>query len=269
VKSSAHLHFVTHGDSTRNAASLPLLLLHGFLGSSSDWNDVITETFADCYAIAVDLPGHGQTVAESDESFRMEQCTTDIVALLDELSIDRCHIVAYSMGGRLSLFLCTMYPRRFGRVVITSGSPGLKSQEERCSRQAHDERLAQRLESESLSTFLKQWYRQPLFSHLCPTDDDLKRMVDTRMQNNPVGLARSLRMMGTGAQPSLWDELHSITLPVCLIVGELDIKFVKIATEMTSLLPTVEMSVVKECGHAVHMEKPQAFKRELRRFLDL
>lgn len=248
---------------------MPLLLLHGFLGSSSDWNDTINEVFDDCYTIAVDLPGHGQTVAESDESFRMDQCATDIVSLLDELSIDKCHIVAYSMGGRLSLFLCTMYPRRFGRVVIASGSPGLKSQGERCSRQAHDETLAQRLESEPLSTFLEQWYRQPLFRTLCKSDEDLNRLVANRLQNNPVGLARSLRMMGTGAQPSLWDELHSITLPVCLIVGELDVKFVKIAIEMTALLPTAEMSVVNWCGHAVHMEKPQAFKRELRRFLDL
>ncbi len=65
--------------------------------------------------------------------------------------------------------------------------------------------------------------------------------------------------MGTGAQKSLWNELHQISIPVYLITGELDQKFDKIAKEMKTLLPNASHYHIDSVGHAIHVENPTQF----------
>jgi 2-succinyl-6-hydroxy-2,4-cyclohexadiene-1-carboxylate synthase len=86
------------------------------------------------------------------------------------------------------------------------------------------------------------------------------------MKNDPIGLAKSLREIGTGKQPSLWNNLSNIATPVLLLTGEDDKKFVSIAEEMKKKCMAAEMKIIKNCGHAVHFEKPEDFIREINRF---
>jgi 2-succinyl-6-hydroxy-2,4-cyclohexadiene-1-carboxylate synthase len=69
--------------------------------------------------------------------------------------------------------------------VLESASPGLKTQGDRLERIQRDFELAKRLEESNFSTFLSNWYIQPLFASLKnhPNFDYLKQ---TRLQNNPV-----------------------------------------------------------------------------------
>ncbi len=88
-----------------------------------------------------------------------------------------------------------------------------------------------------------------------------------RLANDPVGLANSLRGMGTGVQPALWDYLPDIDLPVQLIVGQHDSKFVTVNSAMQGLLPRAEMTIIPDCGHNTHLESEAVFTDHLIRFL--
>jgi pimeloyl-ACP methyl ester carboxylesterase len=79
-----------------------------------------------------------------------------------------------------------------------------------------------------------------------------------RLRNHPLGLARALRGLGTGALSPLWDRLGAVGMPVALVVGERDEKFGAIAAQMASALPDAEVIVVPGAGHAVHLEAPEA-----------
>ena len=80
---------------------------------------------------------------------------------------------------------------------------------------------------------------------------------EDRLRSTPTGLARALRGLGTGALPSLWDRLGELVMPVALVVGERDERFTAIAAEMVDALPTAELLVVSDAGHAVHLEAPE------------
>ena len=67
--------------------------------------------------------------------------------------------------------------------------------------------------------------------------DVLAAVHADRLRNEPAGLARALRGLGTGALPSLWDRLGEVSMPVALVVGERDKKFTAIAAQMASALP--------------------------------
>jgi 2-succinyl-6-hydroxy-2,4-cyclohexadiene-1-carboxylate synthase len=209
----------------------------------------------DDHALTIDLPGHGETCFSSE--YTMSNTANAIVNLLDELQIEQANLVGYSMGGRLALYLALNYPTRFAKAVVESGSPGLKTQQERSERIQRDRELANRLEM-NFEQFLIDWYDQPLFQSI-KAHPKFEQMLKERSRNHPSELARSLREMGTGMQPSLWEKLKSHRNPVLLMVGECDRKFVAINQDMASLCATAELSIVPNAGHNIHFENPAGY----------
>jgi len=264
MTSSIRFHWRSVGDAVNPA----ILFLHGFTGSCDDWRP-IAELLSDrYYSVAVDLPGHGGTTVDGpDTLFRIESCADALLAWMEQKSIHHPHCVGYSMGGRLALYLAARHRDHFTSFVIESGSPGLVDEAERAARRKSDEQLALRLEEESLEQFIGEWYEQPLFASLRTDPQRYVTLIHRRMRNNPHKLAISLRHMGTGAQPSLWDELSSIDHPTLLIVGQNDDKFKAIAERMTQRNNQFQIAAIDGAGHNVHVEKPGPYTATLRDFI--
>lgn len=253
-----------HCTTAGSPASHAVLFLHGFMGSGEDWRPTMDALAQDFYCIAPDLPGHGTTrVQGGDELYDMENAASGLSRMLRESGIQRCAVVGYSMGGRLALYLAAKQILPISALVLESSSPGLRSEEERAARRKHDEGLAHQLEMTPFDDFLTRWYEQPLFASL-KRHSDFESVLERRKKNNPAGLALSLRRMGTGAQPSLWDDLGVMTIPVVLLAGEYDAKFVGLGREMNALLPGSLLHIVEGAGHTIHVENEARYKELLR-----
>lgn len=250
-----------------------VLLLHGFTGSSENWQP-LQAALADGYrVIALDLPGHGQSEAPSNPArYRMAAVAADVGALLDHLQSGPAHLLGYSMGGRLALYLALTEPHRWRSLILESASPGLAAAAARAERRARDEALAAWIEAEGIEAFVDRWEALPLFASQRRLPDRVRRQHRAgRLRNRPEGLANSLRGMGTGVQPSLWAQLAKLSLPALLIAGALDEKFVGIARQMTGLLaarpPHPRLEIVPEAGHTVHLERPAEYASLVRQWL--
>jgi 2-succinyl-6-hydroxy-2,4-cyclohexadiene-1-carboxylate synthase len=224
--------------------STAVLFLHGFMGSSADWRGTLAALEDRAFCIAVDLPGHGASLGLPPESYTIDGSAQAVIRVLDELGVRRPLIVGYSMGGRLALFLALRYPERCAGLLLESASPGLQSEEERAARRAKDEERALRLESGGFERFLQDWYRQPLFASLARDENMLGQTIEARRRNEPAELARSLRGMGTGNQPSLWGELEGLAVPALAVAGELDEKYATISSRMVGINPRIRSVVV-------------------------
>ena len=194
--------------------------------------------------LSLDAPGHGNN---TNGARSLPQCADDIAA-----SMKAGILVGYSMGARMALLVALQHPEMVTQLVLISGTPGLKTQSERAARQKSDNELADRIETIGLSAFLDEWLALPIFSGL--SNETNQR--DDRLRNTTQGLADSLRFAGTGTQESQWPNLHQLSMPVHLIVGELDEKFTSIAREMKPMISTSELTVVENAGHTVHLEDP-------------
>jgi 2-succinyl-6-hydroxy-2,4-cyclohexadiene-1-carboxylate synthase len=257
-----NLNYELSGDRT----SPTVLLLHGFMGSSADWRDVMTAIGARAFCIALDLPGHGASLKLTPEAYTMEGSARAAIRVLGELEVEHPIVAGYSMGGRLALYLALRYPERCAGIFLESASPGLESEKEREARREADESKAKRLESGDFEGFLGDWYRQPLFSSLAYDEKLFRRTIAARRGNDPVELARSLRGMGTGSQPSLWGELEGIIVPTLAVAGGLDEKYVGISSRMAAISPRMESAVIPEAGHNVHDEALAEYVALLERF---
>ena len=201
-----------------------------------------------------------------EECYAMSNTADALINLLDQLNIKKCFLVGYSMGGRLALYLTLHFPQRFSKIVLESASPGLKSQRDQLERIQRDFALAKKMEESNFSAFLANWYSQPLFASL-KNQPDFDSLKQSRLQNNPFELAKSLRNLGTGCQPSLWEKLKKNKNPLLLLVGEYDTKFIAINSEMVRLCPSAQLEIVSNCGHNIHFEDPKTFVENVQPFL--
>jgi 2-succinyl-6-hydroxy-2,4-cyclohexadiene-1-carboxylate synthase len=239
-----------------------LVLLHGFTGCADLWQPFFPSWGRMCWIVAVDLIGHGGTDAPpAAERYSMRHAVRDLEVLLDTLGIDRVHLLGYSLGGRVALNLATNRPRQLASLILESSSPGLSDAEERRERIKRDEALAEFIEQKGISAFVDYWQNIPLFATQRTLSADVRnKQREQRLRNRTHGLANSLRGMGTGAQPPLWDQLATFSVPVLLITGEQDRKFVAISTAMHNQLPRSEQITVRGAGHTVHLEQPSAME---------
>ena len=242
-----------------------ILFLHGFMGNCHDFSGIVSQLGEFCCLI-VDLPGHGQTEVKQDLNYQMPNVAQGLIGLLDKLAIKQCGLWGYSMGGRIALYLTVYFPQYFQFVILESASPGLKTQSERDRRIAQDWQLAVQLESDNLYQFIHQWYSNPLFKSFVQ-HPDYPQVLFRRLDNNPFKLAKSLRLMGLGMQPTLWDYLGDIQIPLILVVGELDAKFITINQKILNLCSHGNLNIVKDSGHNVHFEQTSKLSKLIRQLL--
>jgi 2-succinyl-6-hydroxy-2,4-cyclohexadiene-1-carboxylate synthase len=195
-------------------------------------------------ALCLDAPGHGNN---TNGARSLAQSADDIVAAMQPGIL-----IGYSMGARMALHVALQHPQMVSQLVLISGTPGLATPAERSARLQSDNELADHIEKIGTSAFIDEWLGLPIFSVL----SDQTNQGNDRIRNTAKGLADSLRFAGTGAQEPQWTNLHQLSMPVHLIVGELDNKFRTIAQDMQPLLQSSEIKVVPNVGHTVHLEDP-------------
>lgn len=235
-----------------------LLLLHGFTGSKDTWSPVAARLSAHFTVITMDLPGHGKTKCDMPKT--METFADDLASLLDHLQIKTCHVLGYSMGGRTALSFAMYYPDYVDTLILESASAGLQTEEERALRIAHDTKLANRLLVDGVQAFVDFWESIPLFDTQKRLPQETREKIrKERLSQSKTGLSNSLLHMGTGVQPCWWDTLHKLTMPVLLLAGGEDQKFVKLNKKMLAQLKHATLMMVEGAGHTIHVEQAEEF----------
>jgi 2-succinyl-6-hydroxy-2,4-cyclohexadiene-1-carboxylate synthase len=249
-------------------AGPPVLLLHGFTGTSDAWDSHGTDLVARHRILIPCLPGHGGTSAPP-EAMSVEATADALAVLLAARNAVPAHVVGYSLGARVGLRLAVAHPDVIDRLVLESPSAGLASDAERAARRAADEALAARLEADGIERFVDEWERNPVFAGAgTPDPDRAARVREMRLGNDPAGLAASLRHAGQGAMAPLFDALATIATPTLVIAGELDAIGRPRAERVAAAIPDARLAVVGGAGHTPHDERPEAFRRLVSAFLE-
>ncbi len=229
------LHYQIHGEGT------PLILLHGGLGHSGNWSAQLPVLSKQYKVITVDSRGHGRsTMTERQISYAL--MASDVVALMDYLQIERAHIVGWSDGGNIGLYLSIHYPERLLKVVAAGAnySPsGLRSDVG---------------ESEIAASYIGNAMTD--YQALSPEPANWDAFFENMSQ------------MWAKEPDFTLEQMGSITVPVLLLDGENDEAiYTEHTMEMASLIPTAELIFVPGTGHFGMVEKPAEFNAEILNFL--
>lgn len=99
----------------------PLILLHGGLGSSDMFSEIMPLLSKKKQVIAVDLQAHGRT-ADISRPLSYEAMADDVAALIHSLKIEKADVMGYSVGGEVALRTAIQHPEVVRKLVIVSAT---------------------------------------------------------------------------------------------------------------------------------------------------
>lgn len=258
-----------HYFAEESGEGFPLILLHGFTGNSGTWRSFYPQWRDGRRLISIDIIGHGKTNSPMElNRYSMSSVVKDLKQILEQLQIKQTDILGYSMGGRLALSFAIQYPHLVNKLILESSSPGLETETEREHRRRRDEELGRFIIEQGIEKFVDYWENIPLFATQKGLSPDIQEALRRqRLLNSEIGLNNSLVGMGTGVQPSWWNQLHNLQAETLLLTGSLDEKFCFIAEKMTRKIRHCTWKKVENCGHTIHVENPDKFGTIIKGFL--
>lgn len=224
-----------------------VVFLHGFMGSARSVEPLLPHLSG--RVLAPHLPGHHPHAPVSPT---FEANVDWLARSLRAAGLSGVHLVGYSLGARTALGLALADPALVARLTLIGVHPGLADAAERAERARVDRARAARLRRDGLAAFVAEWESLPLFATQSAAQIEAQRSI--RLGHEVEGLARSLERMGLGAMPDFgarWDELG---MPVALVAGARDERFVAIGRRLAGS----GLHEIPGVGHNVVLEAPAA-----------
>lgn len=103
------------------AGKPPLVLLHGMLGSSRNWQTAGADLAAHFHVLAPDLRNHGRSPHAADMTY--EAMLDDVIAWADAEGLPRATWMGHSMGGKVAMMVACRHPARVERLLIADIAP--------------------------------------------------------------------------------------------------------------------------------------------------
>ena len=276
------LHYVRQGQ-----GSPTVLLLHGWPGFWYDWRRVLPRLAQLTSVIAMDLRGFGAS-AKPDwparSAYSAEAQARNVLALLDQLQLERILLVGYDVGSRVAQTVAQMEPSRVqGLALAAPVYPGFgtrplepAAQKERWYQHFHTLAQADQLighDRETVRLYLSYFYEHWVGNKQALRAQEFEAIVETYTQPGAVrGSIAWYRAGGGSGQVAAsypQSQLAPITHPTAVVWGEADpILLSSWADRLEEYFPQlVGVQMLAGIGHFVPFEAPDAFVKAIRTVL--
>lgn len=255
--------FVDHDDEriyyeVVGEGGVPLVLSHGAGGNHAAWYQQVAPFAADRMVVTWDHRGYGRSTDRADRS-GPEVAVGDLLAVLDELGIERADLVGQSMGGWTTVGVALARPSLARSIVLADTLGGFRSD-------AIDAGLARRARGVFGSPDLlgRHAALDPGFSEREPERAHLYQSLGRMGTADPAVILP--RLTATTHDAS---EAARLTMPVLCIVGDRDPLFPPPSIRaLADLLPDARVVEIVGSGHSPYFEDAPAWNAAVRHFLD-
>ena len=238
-----------------------VLLLHGFGGDLDNWMFNLDSLAEKHRLLALDLPGHGQSVKTNVDP-SLSGMATFVKKFLDVLSVSSVHVVGHSMGGAIAMQLASDSPetvKSLGLICSAGLGPDINSDYLR--------RFVEAQSQQELKLVLEQLFADESLVNLQLVNNLLnyKRMDGVEASLN----ALSETLISAGEQTFLTDNIVASGIPVLVIWGKQD-RIIPVSHAQNFSAAggnCVEVEIFDSAGHMVQMEKAYEVNRSLLNFL--
>ncbi len=244
-------------------SGVPVVLLHGFPFNRTLWREQLETLAATHRVVAPDLRGFGETSLGREDAATMEEMARDVVALMDELRIERAILGGLSMGGYVALAFCRLFSRRVRALVLADTRPQADTEEGRRNRDV----MARLALDEGMGAIAEAMLPKLLApaTHM-KNPDVVARVRDMILGTRPEAAAAALRGMAVRQDHTSW--LQNVLQPTLIVVGSEDQLTPPADSEtMRREIRGSRLEVIEGAGHVSNLERPREFNAALTKFL--
>ena len=238
---------------------IPLVLVHGYLGSSEMWNlqkDFLSKHFR---IIAPALPGFGESNnIKSVDS--INEIAKTIFQILDEKNINGFHLMGHSMGGMIAQEMAKISGQRIKKLIcFATGSIGnipgrFESLDESI------EKLKKEGIKETVKRIPPKWFvdgNKAKYYYLC---ENAVKEISEETSKNALNAMKNWNG---------YNNLKNIKNETLIIWGDKDASYNFNQVNMLNKnIPNSKIEIFKGCSHNVHLEQPQKFNETVKYFLE-
>lgn len=105
-----------------NSKNPAVIIIHGLFGDKDNLKRLARELESDFFCVLPDVRNHGDSFHSNDMTY--PSMAKDIIALADDLNLDKFHLVGHSMGGKIAMEVAMSSPERVLSAVFADISPG-------------------------------------------------------------------------------------------------------------------------------------------------
>jgi pimeloyl-ACP methyl ester carboxylesterase len=272
----ARLQFTTLATRMGNLSMLaagrgsPVVCLHGLGATKASFLPTVAALADDWRIIALDLPGFGESDKPLGAAYDAPYFAEAVIALLDELGIERARLVGNSMGGRVAIEVGLLHPERVDRIALLS--PALAWLRDRRWRWL----LRAPLPLLGLVQPAPRVITEPIVRSLVPggsdgwsaagVDEFLRSYLTARGRVAFYEAARNVYLDEPHGDDGLWTRLAEMAVRTLFVWGRHDqLVPVGFRKHVERVLPAAR-HLELDCGHVPQLERPAETHRALREF---
>ncbi|SEP21271.1 alpha/beta fold hydrolase [Mucilaginibacter sp. AW1-7] len=228
-----------------------LLLLHGLMGSLSNWDGVVNQ-FKSKYRVLIPiLPIYDMPLITTG----VKSLSKFVHKFIKFKKLSNITVLGNSLGGHVALVYVLAHPENIKAMVLT-GSSGL-----------YENAFGGSFPRRESIDFVREKVQYTFYDPAIATDELVNDVY--KLVNDRHSVIRLLAMAKSAIRHNMKKDLHKMQMPVCLIWGKDDkITPPEVAVEFNELLPNAELHWLDKCGHAPMMERPEEFNVLLGAFLE-
>ncbi len=247
------LHHVVDGDTG------PVVMLGASLGTDlSLWNDLAADLARDHRVVRFDTRGHGRSPAP-EGGYTVEALAADVVALADDLGVDRFAYVGLSLGGAIGQVLALAHPQRLTSLVLASTAPVFgkpATWRERAGLVRRDG-----LEPLVEPTFAR-WFTDEFRSSDPAAVSWVRDMFVATPREGYAGCCEAL------ASYDVTDRLGRVAVPTRVVVGAEDPSTTpEVGRSMVAAIRDADLVVIDGAAHIANVARPTEFRSAVREHL--
>ncbi len=248
----------------------PVVFVHEFAGDYRSWEPQVRYLSRRYRCIAFNARGWPPSEVPADvASYSQARACDDIRCVLDQLGIDKAHVVGLSMGGFATLHFGLTYPDRAHSLLVAGAGYGSeRGEREKFRNEAV--LIAGKLEKEGMPAFAAAYAYGPTrvqFENKDPRGfAEFKAMLAEHSAkgaaNTQLGVQRE--------RPSIFDleaQLAKLAVPMLVVTGDEDWPCLLPGVFIKRTCPSAALLVIPNSGHAANIEEPAAFNAALADFL--
>jgi len=219
-----------------------ILLVHGHPFDHTMW-DYQHEALKDFRLLLPDLKGYGQSATNFEQIF-IENQALDLVLLLDELGIEKVHLIGLSMGGQIIIEFQRLFPTRVKSLIIAASTPTAETEESHSNRLA----LAATIQEIGMLRYTQKDIHKYINLEAIRGDSEVYQHLFKMMTKTTVAGAVAAHR-GRAERRDNFEYLKNINVPTLVIAGEKDYFFsLEVVEKVANEIPNAQFEMIQDSG---------------------
>ena len=238
--------------------SIPIVFIHGVGLTYEIWQPQL-DFFKDYSNLSYDILGHGKS-SLTKQNINFDDFSEQLIELINELKIEKIHLVGFSIGSLIARNFATRYSERLQSLILL-GSIYKRSEQQQ---KTVNERFEQAKKELKLSSqALKRWFTDKYLENNPDTYEKISSILST---NNMANFLKVYELFVRHKNDEDFEKIYCKTL---VMTGENDVgSTIEMSQQLKDLINNSELKIIKDGKHLCGIECADDVNLAIKNFVD-